>query len=67
MLSTDARKAALKTFVDDLEADTRLKKWDREFLTYYKGALDSSTKYSDDMTFSRIMQDFMIIAAKNQS
>jgi len=67
MLSGDARKAALKTFVDDLEGDTRLKKWDREFLTGYKTKLDSSTKYSDDMTFSRIMTDFMIIAAKNQS
>jgi len=67
MLSTDALKAAFKTWIGALKADTRLKAWDREYLTDYETALDSSTKNSQDMIVMRIMNDFMIIVAKNQS
>lgn len=58
MYSTDDRKAALKTFVDDLEADTRLTANQRAFLTHYKGALDSGTKQTEDQRFLYIMDFF---------
>jgi len=58
MLSTDDRKAALKTFVDDLEGDERLKALDRSFLTTYKTALDSGTSRRQDRQFMGIMRRF---------
>lgn len=58
MYSSDARKAALKTFVDDLEADTRLKSHDRALLTAYKTQLDSGTSRREDTEFLGILQRF---------
>lgn len=58
MRSDDDRKAALKTFVDDLEADERMCALDRSFLTYYKGALDTNTNKEEDQRLLRIMRSF---------
>ena len=49
MKSADDRKAAWKTWIDALEADTRLNAFDRGRLTAYKTALDSGTTEKDDL------------------
>ena len=58
MYSTDDRKAALKTFVDDLEGDERLIANHRALLTVYKTALDSGTTRRQDQKFLEIMKRF---------
>ena len=58
MRSDDPRKAALKTFADDLETDERLCALDRSFVTYYKTALDSNTNKEDDQRFLRVLKSF---------
>ena len=58
MYSTDDRKAALKTFVDDLEADERLIANHRALLTAYKTQLDSGTTRRQDQKFLYIMHRF---------
>jgi len=66
MLSTDDRKAALKTFVDDLEGDERLKALDRSFLTTYKTALDSGTTRNQDLQLIGVFERFMVRVMKNR-
>jgi hypothetical protein len=48
MLSTDTLKASWKSWIDALEADTRLVAHDRAILTAYKTALDTNTTYMMD-------------------
>lgn len=56
MLSTDDRKAAWKTWIDALEADTRLNAHDRATLTAYKTQLDSGTTAKEDQRVLDIHQ-----------
>lgn len=65
MLSTDNRKAALKTFVDDLEGDKRLNAHDRGRLTAYKSSLDSGTTTTEDLEMIGLFERFMVVAMRN--
>lgn len=59
MKSTDDRKAAWKTWIDDVEGDKRLIELDRKFLTAYKGNLDSGTIERDDIYATQIIRKLM--------
>ena len=58
MKSSDARKAAWKTWIDGLEGDTRLIAFDRAFLTAYKTSLDTGTTAKEDMQALHIHDKF---------
>ena len=58
MKSSDARKAAWKTWIDALEGDTRLNAFDRGRLTAYKGALDTGTVEAFDQEVIEIHKKF---------
>ena len=59
MKSTDARKAAWKTWIDGLEGDTRLNANDRGRLTTYKTALDTGTTQAFDLEVLEIHKKFL--------
>jgi len=59
MKSTDARKAAWKTWIDALEGDTRLVAFDRAFLTAYKTSLDTGTEEWEDQLAVSIHLKFL--------
>ena len=58
MYSTDARKAAWKTWIDALEGDTRLNAHDRGRLTAYKTSLDNHTTQQEDLEAMEIHKKF---------
>jgi len=58
MKSTDTRKAAWKTWIDVIEADTRLSAHDRGRLTAYKTALDTGTTQQEDLEVLQIHKKF---------
>ncbi len=62
MKSTDDRKAAWKTWIDDLEGDTRLVALDRAKLTAYKTALDSGTTQKQDLEVLEIHKKLFVKA-----
>ena len=59
MKSTDTRKAAWKTWIDDLEGDTRLNAHDRGILTAYKSSLDDHTSQTEDIAVIEIHKKFL--------